>query len=402
MRQERLVTRQERIASLSIVLTGDEPPTEFRIFAAGEIDTKKGKFLFDDAAAKSVLESYEEHGIDLMIDYDHASVAGLSIDPAQSGKAAGWFNLAVRNGELWAVNVRWTPPAADALRRKEWRFMSPAFNADADGRVLTITNVAITNLPATRQLEPLMAASETTKLGDSAMTVEEFLKVCKALAIDMSSPLDEAMAKIKGEPDPDAATEDAPPPVGDGGADESTEPTAAAQMAPPPEKEKPAEVAASISRMMRLSEATSFADLLSKFETYRDSHLKLETETQKLAQERGVLEAAERRKLCVELVTLAGRSPAAVWADDKATAPKPYLMTMPISDLRAMHADEIKAKGGKPVAIVAPRTGFGSPSAPTVQLTADQLRICKETGCDPAIFATLAAQRDSVKTTGGI
>src|SRR5690606_21758833 len=96
-------------------------------------------------------------------------------DPAQAGKAAGWFELEVRNGELWAVNVRWTPPAAEALRRKEWRFMSPAFSTDDEGRITSLLNVALTNLPATRRLEPLMAAS-IPALGDQPMLDAETVK----------------------------------------------------------------------------------------------------------------------------------------------------------------------------------------------------------------------------------
>src|SRR5688572_17639495 len=104
---------------LTLPFSGDGPPPEFRIFTAGIVDTVKGKFLFDEAAAQAVMAEYERHGIDLMVDYDHASLGtNQSPDPAQAGKAAGWFNLQVRNGELWAVNVRWTPPATEALNRK--------------------------------------------------------------------------------------------------------------------------------------------------------------------------------------------------------------------------------------------------------------------------------------------
>lgn len=145
--------------TLSTALDG-ALPTAFRIFAAGKIDTKKGVFLFDAKAAASVMAEYRLHGSELMVDYDHASL-GAGIDPALSGKAAAWFGLELRNGgELWAVNVRWCAPAADALRRKEWRYMSPAFSTEpGSNRITALLNVALTNLPASRRLEPLVAAS---------------------------------------------------------------------------------------------------------------------------------------------------------------------------------------------------------------------------------------------------
>jgi hypothetical protein len=166
---------------------GDEPPTEFRVFTAGTVVTSKGRFTFDEKAAKSVMAAYHDQGNELMVDYDHASLLPLSLDPALSGRAAGWFGLELRNGELWAVNVRWTEPASEALRRKEWRYMSPAFRTDGK-RIAALINVALTNIPATKRLEPLMAASAVTEeksmdlstvlaaLGLSADATEENIK----------------------------------------------------------------------------------------------------------------------------------------------------------------------------------------------------------------------------------
>ncbi len=385
---------RSRRVSLSIVLTGDNPPGEFRIFTAGQVDTSKGTFVFDGEAAASVMADYAAQGNELMVDYDHASLAGISLDPAQSGKAAGWYGIELRNGELWAVNVRWTPPAAEALKRKEWRYMSPAFTTGEGGRITSLLNVALTNIPATRKLEPLMAAS-ITALGENGMTVEEFLKVVKALGIDLTSSLDDAMAKIKGEK-PGNAAEDA----ADGGADDAQEtPVAAAEAVPPPkpEDDKPAAVAASVTRFVRLSGKASLIEALAEAEVWRTSHLTLETETQKLAAERKVLEDAERRKLCIELVTLGGRAPAMVWATpDTGSAPKAYLLSMPISDLRAMHADEVKANAGK----TAPRppgskvtiTATASDPVDAIGLTAKERTYCKDAGCDPAAYAAIKAR----------
>lgn len=375
--------------TLSVVLTGDEPPTEFRLFAAGTVETTKGSFVFDDAAAAAVMAEYLAHGIDLMIDYDHASLASVTLDPAQTGKAAGWFNLELRAGELWAVNVRWTEQAASALRAKEWRFMSPAFSSDDKGHITRVLNVAITNIPATRRLEPLMAAS-VTALGEKAMTLEEFMKVCKALGCDPSMLLEDCLAKIKGEK---PAEKEAP--------EEPAEPPPA-EMAVDPEAEKPEEVAAALSAIQSLSGKASFVASVADIRTWHASHVALAAETKKLADREAVLESAERRKLCVELVTLAGRVPATVWADDKASAPKAYLAAMPIAALRAMHADEIKASGKRP-AVKPPVAGVtGETKTFTVNLDgrsvdvtldARELQIAADAKCEPKTFAMLKARR---------
>ncbi|HWL89377.1 MAG TPA: phage protease [Polyangiaceae bacterium] len=140
-------------------LPDEELPKAFRIFAAGWNHTSKGKFLFDDQAAESVLKDYQAQNNDLCIDYDHKA-----LDPearAGDGKAAGWFQLELgEQGGLWAVNVRWTPPAAEALANREWRYFSPAFTADPKSkRILQLVNIALTNIPATRNMKPLVAAS---------------------------------------------------------------------------------------------------------------------------------------------------------------------------------------------------------------------------------------------------
>lgn len=147
--------------TLDIALSMDGegiPPREFRIFPAGEVDTRKGKYLFDEKAAGNVMSAFAGWGLDqLSLDYEHSAMSGGTRDGA--APAAGWFTPAVRNGELWATNVEWTPTAMGYLKERAYRFISPAFTTEAKGnRVLELMNVALTNLPATRRMEPIVAS----------------------------------------------------------------------------------------------------------------------------------------------------------------------------------------------------------------------------------------------------
>jgi phage I-like protein len=383
---------------LNIAFACGAPPSEFRIFTAGIVDTAKGAFVFDEAAAALVMAEYEKHGIDLMLDYDHASLGtDRSPDPAQAGKAAGWFNLEVRDGELWAVNVRWTPPAAEALARKEWRFMSPAFTTDENGRVTSLLNVAITNLPATRNLQPLMAASLLKRL--NSMNPEAVQKALDALIAGDT----EACAELLKGMIADAAS---------GGEPAEAAPEAPAEMAKPaeepaaeepkPEEDEEKKAAAVVtSRLIALTGAGSVVAALAAVEAFKASHLELETERQRLAAERATLEASERRRGCVDLVVKAGRAPSTVWADDKCSAPKKYLSAMPIEDFRDYVADSVKA-GSKAPAPKAPKAPSGetfeTPDGPYT-LSASELRICAETKCDPKVYA--ASKAKQLKARGG-
>lgn len=140
---------------------GDAPPTEFRLFAAGPNPTSKGTFVFDEAAAASVMAHYAREGVELMIDLEHESLeAPIRQD---SRDARGWFQLEVRNGELWAVNVRWTPDGARRLQEKTQRYVSPAFATerleDGTERIVSILNVGLVAMPATHNAPALVAAS---------------------------------------------------------------------------------------------------------------------------------------------------------------------------------------------------------------------------------------------------
>lgn len=174
---------------LDLPFGSDEPPTEFRIFTAGKVVTSKGEFIFDAKAAKSVMAAFADQGNELMVDYDHASLSPMPVDPARAGIAAGWFGLELRDGELWAVNVRWTPPAIEALKRKEWRYMSPAFRTDGK-RIAALINVALTNIPATKRLEPLMAASAVT---EKRM---DLTKVLAALGLSADASEEDVLKKL--------------------------------------------------------------------------------------------------------------------------------------------------------------------------------------------------------------
>jgi phage I-like protein len=388
--------------TLSIAITGDEPPSEFRIFRAGANETKKGTFVFDDVAASRVMAEYETHGIDLMVDYDHASLsAQCAVDPANAGKAAAWFNLELRGGELGAVNVRWTPLAADALRRKEWRFMSPAFSADSERRVTSLLNVAITNLPATRRLEPLMAANTTTTLG-GAMTLEELMKVAEALELGPEATLDDFMAKIGALKDMAAQKPAEEPPI-----------EAPAEMADKPAeepKEEEAAVMAASSRLIRLTGKATIVAAVDEVEVWRTSHIELETERQKLAAERATLESAERRKLCVELVGLGAEFPSTVWSDPLENDGKPSTLksrwtSMQLVELRAHVAEQRAARGGKGpatakgipvVASVGGSKVFETPHG-TVTLSAQELRNCEEAKADPKVYAANKAIQQAAR-----
>ena len=151
-----------RTFSLSSAALGDEPPREFLIFRRGINTTTTGSVLFDDVAAESVLSAWRRWGVDLIIDLEHASVLGENpaTDRVDARDARGYFDLELRNGELWAVNVRWTAEGERRIRERTQRYISPAFIPDEKtGRVVELINCALCSMPATHHAQELIAAS---------------------------------------------------------------------------------------------------------------------------------------------------------------------------------------------------------------------------------------------------
>lgn len=174
--------RLARRIALDLASGGDEPPTELRIFKAGANETTKGTFFFTSESAELVMQAAEDWGNEFSFDYEHSALFPVDNGPAP---AAGWFRLEVRDTsdgpELWAVDIRWTDRARELIEAKEVRYISPAFATDREGRITSLINVALTNLPATKDLEPLVAASLQALAVDSSLSVDEILDQVRSL-----------------------------------------------------------------------------------------------------------------------------------------------------------------------------------------------------------------------------
>jgi phage I-like protein len=424
--------RASRFTATTLAVEGEALPTEFRLFSKGWNATENGKFLFDDTAAKSVMAAYKDWGVDLAIDLEHQmlEVEGGAPDPS-ARDARGWCKLELRNGELWATDVRWTPDGAQRLMNKTQRYVSPAFEADPKTkRVLKMINVAITAIPATHNTPALVAASANGKGGSMdpkliQQALEAIEKGDAKSALDLLKQLVASAAGADPAPDGDAdgSEGDGAEGVSDPNAAEAEsviDPKVVDNSAEPPSSSKgddsddedPAPAKKAERKAMRrmlcaLTGKATFAEAVLEVEVFRKLHLALETERKQLAKDRATLESAERRKLVTELVKLGAEFPATVWADDKALTIKPRWAKMPIAELRSHVTEQKAARGPKtPAGGVKPPPGAGGGPADVVDtnvtlddgrvvtLSASEVRIAKSQGCELKDFATLRAFRD--------
>lgn len=140
------------------VAIGDEPPTEIKIWSYGLVQTTKGDSVLTRENANAIVQDWATRGVDLHFDYEH----GTFSDSAAAGNpapAAGWFKLEAREDGLYAVGIKWTAKAAELIREKAYRYFSPAYEVDiVTSQIVAVANVALTNLPATKNIDALVKA----------------------------------------------------------------------------------------------------------------------------------------------------------------------------------------------------------------------------------------------------
>jgi hypothetical protein len=189
----------ETVATLSIEVRLDDdraPPSQVVLFepdAKGMVRTLKGDLLFDDKAAASVMAKAADWGVDFCFDVGHQMLAPTpGADPAKSERAYGWYRLKMEGRNLVTDGLRWTRRAAKMLSALELRFVSPAVKYDPKTRRVTeFVNAALTNLPATKGLKPLVAS----RTADDGMTLESFM--AGKLGLDPAASMDEIKAELE-------------------------------------------------------------------------------------------------------------------------------------------------------------------------------------------------------------
>jgi bacteriophage Mu I protein GP32 len=119
-----------------------------------------GGWYVDDSNGYALAESINQLGIELMIDYEHQT---LYLEKnGQGNPAAGWIKqVEYRPNEGLFATVAWTEKAASQIKAGEYRYISPLFIPDSNGRVVQVLNAALTNRPALHNLAEAFALSHT-------------------------------------------------------------------------------------------------------------------------------------------------------------------------------------------------------------------------------------------------
>jgi hypothetical protein len=306
-------------------------PIEFMLFAKGVNESCNGSVLFDERSVEQVLSQAQRHGVDFIVDLEHYSIFGGS---DTSRDARGWFQLEVRSGALWAVNVTWTDDGAERLRGRRQRYTSPAFYCDEWDdeaqlpRVTSLINCAICSMPATYGNVPLVASALNAARPLDGVRPSGYapVRMSANAAAPAPVPAEVLPAATPADPVPGAAAPAAVEPAPDALAADvaaaEAEASAEVEQSAPAEPAAPAEpVAAEPSLEEQVRAISGAADVVSALIMFRA-----------LVADRDSRATVERRTLVNDLVALGAEIPATAWTNN---APAPRLAAEPLAELRA-------------------------------------------------------------------
>jgi phage I-like protein len=153
------------VLSARIVPDGQGDVGRLHVALTGHWENGPNGLAFDitEEHIDSVIAEFNAQATPVQLDYNHASVRGLS---AEDGKAAGWIKqlskvVTAKGAELWADEVEWTDEASRRIKAGEYAFCSPVllFNqrrrTDGEKVPARLLNVALTNIPFLDGLTPV-------------------------------------------------------------------------------------------------------------------------------------------------------------------------------------------------------------------------------------------------------
>lgn len=139
---------------ISLETRAGRAPEWLCLLPLGEVTLgdEREPFTVDQEALAAMVQHFRDRGLDLVIDYEHQTLAG------GKAPAAGWIrDLEAREDGLWA-RVEWTEAARSHLEAREYRYFSPVLRLEKNRRrPVALLHAALTNTPAINHLPPLVA-----------------------------------------------------------------------------------------------------------------------------------------------------------------------------------------------------------------------------------------------------
>ena len=185
-------------------------PTEIKILPLGRVHSQKGDFTVDDESFELIRKQFKDRKLDLVIDYEHQTLSDVQ------APAGGWIKDLYKGEDAIIAKVEWTARAAEYLKNKEYRYLSPVVLVrKRDQKAAAIHSVALTNTPAidgmfalvnSLDIEDILGLPETATEEEIRKAVEDAAKAAEKLKeMDGKKPGEGEGKPGDGEPKPEGA-----------------------------------------------------------------------------------------------------------------------------------------------------------------------------------------------------
>lgn len=172
--------------------------------ADGKIVTQK----IDDIALETLATQQDE----VLVDRDHGSMKNVM---ERDTRAYGWAGnfIAVKNaGDFSGLygTIKWSEEGKNLIKDRSYRFLSPAFELDKDGRPIKLISIGLTNRPNFKMAPIINSVPDDNNITitEEIMTKEDVIDIVKQL-------LDEQKAEVAVEAEKAEANEEKVEEAGD-------------------------------------------------------------------------------------------------------------------------------------------------------------------------------------------
>lgn len=132
-----------------------------KLLPLGLVHSTKGDFLVDNESFQSIRCKFSERQLQIPIDYEHQTLKDMQ------APAAGWIGDIVLKSDGIYGAVDWTERAAEYLKNREYRYLSPVvLTQGKERRVVALHSAALTNTPAINAMTPIACSDKPSRDGD--------------------------------------------------------------------------------------------------------------------------------------------------------------------------------------------------------------------------------------------
>lgn len=126
-----------------------------RLLPLGLVHSTKGDFLVDDESFRSIRCKFMERQLQIPIDYEHQTLKDMQ------APAAGWVkDITLKSDGIYGA-VDWTERAAEYLRNREYKYISPVVTLrNTDKKAVGLHSAALTNTPAIDAMTPIVCSDK--------------------------------------------------------------------------------------------------------------------------------------------------------------------------------------------------------------------------------------------------